>query len=52
MSAKNILKSLVKSLESTACRIFKRFPDNQLKGNGDKCHGLITIKEKIVTNVV
>ena len=44
------LKTLVKSLESTAYRIFKWFSDNQLKGIGNNYHVLLGIKEK-VTNV-
>lgn len=43
--------SLVKSIESTACWIFKRFPDNQLKGNSNKCHVLLSNKEKVLKNV-
>ena len=49
-SAENT-NSLVKSLESTACRIFKWFLYNQLRGNVDKYHVLLSTKEKVVINV-
>ena len=43
-------KSLASSMESIECRIFKWFPENQLKGNVDECHVLLSSNEKVATN--
>ena len=43
--------SLVKTLEDSACSIFKWFKNNQMQGNADKCYVLLSTNEKIVTKV-
>ena len=43
--------SLVKTLEDSACSIFKWFKNNQMQGNAGKCHVLLSTNEKIVTKV-
>ena len=43
-------KSFVKSPESTTCRTFEWFKDDQTKGNGDS-HVFLNIKEKVDTKV-
>ena len=43
--------SLVKTLDDSACSIFKWFKNNQMQGNAGKCHVLLSTNEKIVTKV-
>ena len=43
--------SLVKTLEDSACSIFKWFKNNQMQGNAGKCHVLLSTNEKIVIKV-
>ena len=43
--------SLVKTLEDSACSIFKWFKNNQMQGNAGKWHVLLSTNEKIVTKV-
>ena len=43
--------SLIKTLEDSACSIFKWFKYNQMQGNAGKCHVLLSTNEKIVTQV-
>lgn len=50
MPAKNTA-SLVKSQDSNACKNFKWFSDNQVKGNGDKCQVLLTSEDSVVEKV-
>ena len=43
----NKLVSVIKQLEQAAKVLFQRFFDNQMKGSEDKCHVLISTKEKV-----
>ena len=45
------LESVIKQLEQAAKLLFQWFSDNQMKGNEDKCHVLISTKEKVCVNV-
>ena len=42
------LESVVKQLEQAAKLLFQWFSGNQMKGNEDKCHFLISAKKKCV----
>ena len=44
------LESVKKQLEQAAKLLFQWFNDNQMKGNEDKCHILISTKEKVCVN--
>ena len=48
MSAEN--QVFLSHLGSTIWRIFKWFSDCQLKGNGGKCHTLLSTNEEFITN--
>ena len=41
------LESAIKQLEQATKLLFQWFSDNQMKGNEDKCHVLISTKEKV-----
>ena len=41
------LESVIKQFEQAAKLLFQWFSDNQMKGNEDKCHVLISTKEKV-----
>ena len=45
------LESVIKELEQPAKLLFQWFSDNQIKGNEDKCHILISTKEKVCVNI-
>ena len=41
------LESVIKQLEQAAKVLFQRFCDNQMKGREEKCHFLMSTKEKV-----
>ena len=44
------IESTVRQLEQAAKLLFQWFSDNQMKGNEDKCHVLISTKENVCVN--
>ena len=46
------LESVIEQLEQAAKLIFQWSNDNQMKGNKDKCHVLISTKENVYVNKV
>ena len=44
-------ESVIKQLEQIAKLLFQWFSNKQMKGNEDKCHVLITTKEKVCINI-
>ena len=45
------IESMIASLEKNAKEIFKWFKDNQMQGNTDKCHVLISTTQKLHVNI-
>ena len=45
------IESTVRQLEQAARLLFQWFSDNQMKGNEDKCHVLISTKENVCVNI-
>ena len=45
------IKSMIASLEKIAEEIFKWFKDNEVQGNTDKCHVLISTSQKLHVNI-
>ena len=45
------IESMIASLEKIAKEIFKWFKDNEMQGNTDKCHVLISSKQKLHVNI-
>ena len=45
------IESMIASLEKIAKEIFKWFKDNEMQGNTDKCHALISISQKLHVNI-
>ena len=45
------IESTVRQLEQAAKLLFQWFSDNQMKGNEDKCHVLISTKENVCVNI-
>ena len=45
------LESVLNQLEQAAKLLFQWFSGNQMKGNEDKCHVLISTKEKVCGNI-
>ena len=49
-SGQNI-DNVIRSLENDSVRLFKWFSDNQMKANKDKCHLLLSNKEKVTMKI-
>ena len=45
------IESTVRQLEQAAKLLFQWFSDNQMKGNEDKCHVLVSTKENVCVNI-
>ena len=45
------MQSMIASLEKIAKEIFKWFKDNEMQGNADKCHVLISTCQKLHVNI-
>ena len=45
------IESMIASLEKIAKEIFKWFKDNEMQGNTDKCHVLISTSQKLHVNI-
>ena len=43
--------SVIKSLEQSASLLFNCFENNQMKGNEDRCHVLLTTDETVQVNI-
>ena len=48
---KNIIKSVIKSLENTSVELFEWFSDNQMKANPNKCHFRTSESKDLVIDV-
>ena len=45
------IESVIKSLEQSADLLFNWFKSNQMKGNEDKCHVLLSTDETVQVNI-
>ena len=45
------VESVIKQLEQVAKLLLQWFSNKQMKGNKDKCHVLISTKEKVCINI-
>ena len=45
------VESVIKQLEQVAKLLLQWFSNKQMKGNEDKCHVLISTKEKVCINI-
>ena len=48
---KDNVESVIKQLEQVAKLLFQWFSNKQMKENEDKCHVLISTKEKVCINI-
>ena len=45
------INEVIKRLENTSVKLFKWFPDNQIKANQDKCHLIVSENENISMHI-
>ena len=47
----NTIESMIASLEKIVKKLFKWFEDNEMQGNTDKCHVLLSTSQKLHVNI-